>query len=207
MLLIGASLGCASCDRPAIDPSLSLVGAKALPTAHQLSNELIEVYRESFEPGPRLVYDLQPDDILIITLTDWDSDEAIIGKQSFQLSSSAAREARKSLWRLRPEQLEGMESDIRLAGCPEPGLEEFPDFTIGFLANGRRRPRTWEEIGPVGIVRIFPGCKIPRASEARTLLQKVLSEFPQSSLTAEYERRDRLLKAKLKSLKPRYRMD
>lgn len=197
VLFLATSLLCASCDRPAIDASQSLVGAKQLPSAKVLSREMIEINRAFFEPGPRLIFHLLPNNSLTITLTDWDRQgrgQVIEGKESVQISSDAAVQLRRLLWRVRPEKLQGMGSVTEPDGCPQPPTDELPKFTVGFIAEG---PKPGSDDDKVGIFALFPSCRTKKATQAHDLLLNVVAKFPHSNIPAEYNRRVQLLKDQL----------
>lgn len=190
MQLIALSL-CTSCNRTPIGQYDSLVGAETLPPADLLSRETIEIDQERYEPGPRLIYQLEPNNSLTITLTDWTPEQRILAKQSFQLSTDAANNARRLLWRIRPERLQGMAETTKLQDCPPPPPDEFPDLTVGFIVNG---PKTADDVGNVGIFAVSPGCQTRDATEVRQVIRQALSLFPPSTIPAEFDRRIRSLR-------------
>src|SRR5688572_1392835 len=88
LVLVAAPL-LASCDRPAIEPSQSLVGAEQLPSSGQLSRESIYISRGHGDWGQRdpgrLAYELLPDGRLEITHSVYDRGERILGAETFRL--------------------------------------------------------------------------------------------------------------------------
>lgn len=198
-VLLAPLLLCISCQRSAIDPSQSLVGARKLPPADVLSREFIEMDRMFGDPGPRLILQLSADDSLTVTLTDWDRKQLkqfIVGKQLLRLSRDTAGTARRLLWRVRPENLAGMASSTQPIGCSPPPPDETPDYTVGFIADGLKS-RVEDE--HVGIFDVFPSCKAKNANLARVVLRRVLALLPQSPLGPEYDRRVLILRTELET--------
>jgi hypothetical protein len=154
-LWVAAMLLVSACDKPAIDPSQSLVGAKQLPTARILSREVIEINRGFGSLTSSLLsYELRPDNTLIITLTHRDRDnskEVADGKETFDLSSNVASQARHDLWRLRPATLQSVEWVVRPADCPPPPTDTFPQAAVAFIAEA---PKSRVEDRRVGVVDV-----------------------------------------------------
>src|SRR4051794_38895721 len=104
--LLIAALLLASCEQSAIDPSQSVVGAKKLPSAKVLSREIIYITRGYGTYGPgNLSFEFRPDDELTVTLSHVDRNtfkEVIDSKETLHLSSTAAADTRRALWRVRP---------------------------------------------------------------------------------------------------------
>jgi hypothetical protein len=190
--LLVASLSVASCDRPAIDPSQSLVGAKQLPSVQTLSREIIYLSRGySWSGQGHLSYELRPDDTLTITYehTDRHTLKKTARRETFHLSSNesnVALEARRVLWRLRPEKLEGIETIVRPSNCPQPPTDTFPEVAVGFIAEG---PDPGVKDDRLGIVDV-PGkltCSSREATIARAVTRQVLASFPSSKVAAEFD--------------------
>jgi hypothetical protein len=181
-----------ACDKPAIDASQSLVGAKQLPVASVLSREVIYVNRGSVGPtSDSLSYELRPDNTLIITLTHRDTDtfkEVTDGKETFDLSSNVASQARHGLWRLRPATLQGIEWLVRPADCPPPPTDTFPEATVAFIDKGAKPGVEDDRLGAVEIPAQYT-CDTRQGREARELIERVLRSFPQSKVAAEFNRR------------------
>lgn len=179
-------------DGSAIKPSESLVGAKALPTAKVLSREVIQINRRlsgwPSAPGT-LEYDLQPDNSLSITHTKVDRNwnRLIAGQEMLHLSSNTAAQARRMLWRLRPETLQGIEVEKRPIGCPPPPIDASPAFFVDFISEG---PKPGVADDKVGIVLVpYPEhCRSAQAAEARNLVQEVLQSFPLSKVAADFDK-------------------
>jgi hypothetical protein len=184
--LVSATLFLASCDRPAIDPSQSLVGAKQLPSAKILSREIIQINRgmDTVSPGP-LTYELRPDDGLTITwyARDWKTVRAV---ENHHLSSDVAAQVRTALWRLRPEILEGIEQEIRPADCPPPPTDTSPEATVVFLPESPKPSVAHLVLGIVDIP-YESTCNTRQGIEARKLVQRVLQSFPPSKIATEFE--------------------
>lgn len=182
---------CASCDQSAIDPSHSLVGAKSLPPARELSRETIEINRGFGQISPGfLSYQLLPDDRLLVTITDrmYPDEDVVLGEDTFQLTSEVAAEARRMLWRLRPEKLEGLEWETRPISCYPRSCHDFGDLAVAFIAEG---PKPGVDDDRVGVF-ILPGpesCRSPAAIKARMVIEQVMQLFPPSKVPAEFERR------------------
>lgn len=184
----------ASCDGPAIDPSESLVGAKSLPSARELSRETIQINPMSSAwtaDAQRLSYELRPDNSLSVTLSHWDlggRDEVIDGRETFHLSGSVASQARRLLWRVRPEPLQGIEWIIRPTGCPPPPTDTFGDSVVFISGN----PEAGTTDRKIGVFEVLPAqyCRESSANEARLVVKQVLQLFPKSKVAAEYQRRN-----------------
>lgn len=194
-LLLTAAPFCASCDDSAIDPSRSLVGAKSLPPATELSRETIQINRGYGDISIAfLSYELLPDDSLVVTLTDRNlQKDVVLGKDTFRLTSEVAAEARRMLWHLRPEELQrfdegGFESETRPIGCYRRGPHDFGELAVVFTAEG---PETGVEDDRLGIVELPrpDSCRSPAAIKARRLIQRLMHLFPRSKLPAQFERR------------------
>jgi hypothetical protein len=191
--LFFAALLVASCDRSSGGAGASLVGAEKRPPESQLLKETIEIVPSS-APGPRsanLYYDLRPDNSLSVTLSHWTPQahgEVVDGRDTFQLSASEAGEARRLLWRLRPERLAGVESDIQPVGCRPAPVDASPLYSVAFIAEGAKPGLKDDLIGVTG-VPAERDCNTQPAADARQLVQQVLQIFPMSKVAAEFERR------------------
>jgi len=188
-----AALLLASCNRSSSGAGTSLVGAKKLPPESQLSNETIEIVPAS-APGAEsanLYYDLRPDNSLSVTLSHWTRQahgEVVDGRDTFQLSPSDAFETRRLLWRLRPEELEGVGSVNQPVGCPRPPVDASPLYSVAFIAEGAK-PGLKDDL--IGITGIFAQqfCNTKSAADARHLVDQILQRFPKSKVAGEFERR------------------
>ncbi|MFL6725338.1 MAG: hypothetical protein ACJ8FS_02345 [Sphingomicrobium sp.] len=186
--ILAMLLLCTSCDRPAIEPGQSLVGAKELPPAKALSHETIEINRASrSSTSGRLTYELRPDDSLIVTLAsqDW---KTPIGHEIFQLQPEIAEQARRALWRVRPEELKGVEWINPPPDCPPPPTDTHPEIAVAFIAEG---PKPGVADDRVGIFDLpyKSICDTRQSNEARALIQGVLRSFPASKVATEFEQR------------------
>jgi hypothetical protein len=181
-----------ACDKPAIDASQSLVGAKRLPTARTLSREVIQINRGFGSPTSSLLsYELRPDNSLTITLTHRDHDtfkELTDGKEAFELSSGVAAQVRHDLWRLRPSTLQGIETPVRPADCPPPPTDTFPVAAVAFIAEGPKPGVEDDRLGVIDVPAQYT-CDTRQGREARDLIGKVLRSFPRSKVAAEFDRR------------------
>jgi hypothetical protein len=180
--LVGVSLLAGSCHRPAIDPAQSLVGAKSLPAASVLSREIIEINRGvgSWD-GNGLSYDLRPDNTLTVTLTG--RGDSVKAKESFQLSSDVAAAARRMLWRVRPENLEGIEQAVLPSGCHSPPVDAGSEYSVIFIPADSGNQRLGVLLLPYA-----RDCAAKNSIEAHNLIGTVLHSFPTSKVAAEYDR-------------------
>jgi hypothetical protein len=189
---IAAALMVSACDKPAIDPSQSLVGAKQLPTARVLSREVIQINRGFGGVTTSLLsYELRPDDALTITLTHRDHDtfkQVTDGRERIDLPAGLASQARHDLWRLRPATLQGIERVVRPADCPPPPTDTFPEAAIAFIAEGPKPRVENDRLGVVDVPAQYT-CDTKQGREARELIAKVLTSFPQSKVAADFDRR------------------
>ena len=186
--LLAVSLFCASCHRPAIDPSQSLVGAKTLPPARVLSRETIQISRatRSSTSGP-LIYELRPDGRLSVTLMGSDL-KTPISHQTFHLQSDVAARARRALWRVRPGELKGLQWINPPTDCPQPPTDTHSEVTVAFIAEG---PKPGIDDDRVGVFDLpyKSICNTRQSNDARTLVQTVLQSFPASRAANEFEQR------------------
>jgi hypothetical protein len=124
-----------------VKPSESLVGAQQLPPENVLSREIIQI-NQGVGSWPSaqgaLEYELRPDNSLSITRTKMDRDfkRLVVGQETLHLSSSTAAQARRMLWRLRPDTLQGIQVEARPTGCPSPPIDSSPQFFVDFIAEG-----------------------------------------------------------------------
>ncbi len=185
--LLIAVLLLTSCDRPAIQPGESLVGAKNLPPARVLSREIVQINTgfDGFSPG-MLSYELRPDNTLEVSLTFRPKfADKKFGPDIFHLPPKVAAQARQSLWRLRPEQLQGVAYETYPVGCSRPPSDISPDASVVFIAEG---PKPGVEDDRVGIFAEprYSTCNNPRVRDANDIIGQVLSSFPTSGVAAEY---------------------
>jgi hypothetical protein len=188
---VAAALLIAGCDKPAIDASQSLVGAKRLPTARALQREAIQINRGFGGNSGLLSYELRPDNRLTITLTHWDREtlkDVVDGKEAFNLPPDIASQARRGLWRLRPQTLQGIEWVVRPADCPPPPTDTFPEAAVVFIAEGAKPGIEDDRLGVVEVPAQYT-CDTRQGREARRVTQKILRSLPQSKVVARFERR------------------
>lgn len=183
-LLLVASLFCASCDRPAIEPADSLVGATNLPSGKQLSQEAIEINR-GFGGGYGfgehfLSYQLRADNMLTVVWT-FRPDDDVRGRESFQLSPEAADGARQALWRVRPQEAGGMDADLRPKGCVSNSPHDLGEIAVLFTEASEKHFRVFTMPHP-------GSCDSAAAKEARKVIREVLASFPHSEVAAAYVR-------------------
>jgi hypothetical protein len=187
--LLFSALLCASCDRSAISPSQSLVGAKSLPSASELSKEAIEINKGFGDISLGfLSYELKPDNSLTVTLTARNR-EVIVGKDEFHLSANIAADARRMLWQVRPEKLEGIDWETRPIACHRQYDHDFGELAVVFRSDEPKAGSSHSRIG----VFVLPGldsCRSLAAMQARKLLERVIQSFPPSKLPSEFERRN-----------------
>jgi hypothetical protein len=168
------------------------VGAKSIPSAHELSRETIEIIPGSspWVNAPRLSYEIHPDNSLDVTLSHWSTgvhDDVIDAKEVFHLKPNTASDVRHLLWRLRPEELKGVEWQIRPVGCPPPPTDTGSDYSVAFISVG---PRPGVQDDRVGVFDLPPAqyCGVQSAAQARLLIEQVLHLFPPSKVAAGYKR-------------------
>jgi hypothetical protein len=180
----------ASC-RPAEEQVHSLVGAEELPAAAALSKEIIYISRGYGEVSTGfLSYELRPDDLLVVTHEDRDRDK-VIGEEKFRLESGVADKARRALWRLRPEKLEGIDShEARPAGCERRGPHDFGELAVSFISAGHRPGVEDDLIGGFELPTA-ESCGSPQAVEARRVVREAMALFPASKVAEGFETRDR----------------
>lgn len=188
-VLLATVLFFASCQRSAIDPSESLVGAKQLPSRQALSRETIEINFGFGDISPGfLSYQLRPDNKLVISLTDRNREpDSVLIEETFQLTSMTAAKARKMLWRVRPQEMQGMEWQTRPLGCELQGPHDFGQLAVVFDTEAPGVDLD-DRLGIFELPRP-ESCRSREAVEARKLMQEVLRTFPASKAPVEFERR------------------
>jgi len=188
--LAAASVLCVSCDNSAIEPSQSLVGAKELPSAEELSRETFYVSLGGGpEGGNALSYEWRPDNSLTVmhSYSDGGLKEVVKGKENLRFSPEAANQARQLFWRVRPAKLGGVEQDVRPIGCERGGPHDFGVVTVGFIREGPAEGIEDDEIGLFELPAT-ESCKTPAAIEARRVVLRALEMFPKGRVSAEFER-------------------
>jgi hypothetical protein len=175
IIIIGAFL-VSACQKSAIDPSDSLVGARELPTIEALSRETVELNRHGgtqTEPA-LLIGELRPDNTFEFKLTRHDlrHGEMVLGKETAKLAPEDAAAVRKNLWHLRPSKLEGIDKQVLPIGCYWM-FDEPPEFTVVFIAPNRK---------DIGATDVQASCESPAAAASRKLVGDVLNKLPKSKL-------------------------
>jgi hypothetical protein len=202
--LAAVCLGLSACsDGSAIKASESLVGAKDLPNAKVLSNEIIHINR-GFDRWPTdpgaLEYDLQPDNSVSITHVkiggNWK--RVVVGRETLHLPSDAASQARRMLWRLRPSTLQGIQVETRPLGCPAPPTDSSPAFFVDFISEGPKPGIADDKLGIVSVPNQRV-CRSAEGAEARQLVERVLKSFPPSKVSADFDREVSLWEARIGS--------
>ena len=187
--LLSVLLLCTSCNDAAIEPSQSLVGATVLPSAKALSQETLYISRGGGPyGGDALTYEWRADGPLTITHTFSDSSarQTIKGRETFHVAREAAATARQLLWRVRPENLEGVEQDQRPIGCERRGPHDFGEVVVAFINEGSK-PGTEDD--KVGIFELptAESCNTPAAAKAREVVWRALRLLPKSKVAAAFE--------------------
>jgi hypothetical protein len=169
-----------SCTNQAVKAEDRLVDGTELPSEEMLSREKIEInqgfsgegFGENF-----LSYELASNNSLVVTHT-FRPEGKVIGKEVFVLPPDVAMKARKQLWRVRPDKLEGIETDVRPSGCLRRWVHDSPDIAVGFAASD-------EMYGVFDLPRPI-SCDTPAAKAARRMLYDVLKIFPRSKVAETF---------------------
>jgi hypothetical protein len=190
LFVLLASAGCTACNEAAIGRSESLVGANDLPPAKALSGETLYINRGgSAYGGDTLTYEWRPDDLLTLThtFTDNNARVTIKGRETFRIVPETAAKAKKLLWRVRPQKLEGIEQDQRPLGCKRRGPHDSGEVTVVFIHEGDKSGIKDDQ---VGVFRLpHPrSCTAPLAVEARQVVWGALRLLPKSKVVAEFDR-------------------
>lgn len=175
----------ASCDHPAIDPSQSLVGAKSLPTTSELNKETIELYYDRDKSLTRqLSYELKPDNSWSIVIMEPGTGREF-SRRTFPQSDTRANVIRKKLWRLRPEQLDGVAADHFPADCPPQPTGTIGDLAIGFIREGSKPGVDDDQIGVFTLPEI-ENCRTRDSLAARRIIDDVMRSMPGAGLRSQY---------------------
>lgn len=180
LLAVGLGFSVASCTQPAAKTEDRLVAGDELPSRHVLSREKIEINRGFGGEGfgeHFLSFELASNDMLSVTYTNRAKD-TVIGSEAFTLDSDVAMQARQQLWRVRPEQLKGIETDVRPLGCVKRWDHDSPEIAVGFAASDR-------DFGVFDLPRAS-SCNNPAAKAARQMLEDVLKSFPRSKVLESF---------------------
>jgi hypothetical protein len=180
----------ASCDRAAIDPSQSLVGAKELPTSHELSREIIEINRGFGGDGfgsHLLSYELRPNNDLAVTHYERsiEKGEIVRGSETFHLSGDIAGRTRRILWRMRPTTLEGVEFETRPTGCERQWDHDFGEFAVVFIKEGEKPGVRDDRVG-VFVIPEPESCDNQAAKLSRALVPQIIDRFPKSKVADSF---------------------
>jgi len=169
-----------SCANPAVRAEDRLVDGTELPSEEMLSREKIEINQgfggEAF--GEHfLSYELASSNSLVVTHT-FRPEDKVIGREVFVLPTDVAMKARKQLWRVRPDKLEGVETDVRPSGCLRRWVHDSPEIAVGFAASD-------EMFGAFSLPRPI-SCDTRAAKAARLMLHDVLKHFPRSNVADSF---------------------
>lgn len=169
-----------SCTNQAVKAEDRLVDGTALPSEEMLSREKIEINQGFGGEGfgeHFLSYELASNNSLVVTHT-FRPEDKVIGREVFVLPPDMAMKARKQLWRVRPDKLEGMDTDVRPSGCLRRWDHDSPEIAVGFAASD-------EIYGVVDLPRPI-SCDTPAAKAARRMLRDVLKLFPRSKVAETF---------------------
>ncbi|MGX5714024.1 hypothetical protein ACWKWJ_15115 [Sphingopyxis terrae subsp. ummariensis] len=169
-----------SCTNQAVKAEDRLVDGVELPSEEMLLREKIEINQgfggEGF--GEHILsYELSSNNSLIVTHT-FRPEDKVIGTEVFVLDPYAAMKARKQLWRVRPDKLEGLETNVRPSGCLRRWVHDSPDIAVGFAASDAM-------YGVFDLPRPI-SCDTPAAKAARRMLRDVLASFPRSKIAETF---------------------
>jgi hypothetical protein len=172
-LWVVVSLLSGGCEQSKVKTPESLVGAKHLPSASELSRETIQINRWG---GPRrdhlLTYELRPDNSLIVTHLLRDK---VLAREAFALAPDAAGKVRSTLSRVRPEALRGIEYVGRPVGC-QPPTDSGDEVAIAFI----------DERNKIGIFDLPHVCKDGNADTARRSIAAVMKALPSSKVASAF---------------------
>jgi hypothetical protein len=179
VMWLTATLLMGACGRSPLAGPQSLVGAKSLPSARELSAEAVQINRRG---GPReghmLTYDLSPSNSLTVAHTvDELGGAKTLATATFHLTPEAANKLRTMLWRVRPERLTGIEGITLPTGCTIV-IDASPQANVVF-ADAKQR------LGISSIPR-EGDCDTPQARQARQLVSGVLASLPGRNLAAQF---------------------
>lgn len=173
--LIAVLFSLTCCQRPT-EASESLVGAANLPPVGQLTLETISINRTAGADRGLLEFELLPDDTLTVThYEDAPPGEVVRAQESFRLAADAADRARRTLWRVRPADLKGVEWLTFPLGCSD-SLHQAVEVTIAFVSPDER----------VGAFVLPEHCESTESNAARNLVRQVIRSFPSSEVAAQF---------------------
>jgi len=177
---VALGLLAASCTNQAVKAEDRLVDGAALPSEKMLSREKIEINQGFGGEGfgeHFLSYELASNNSLVVTHT-FRPDDKVIGREVFVLPPDVAIKVRKQLWRVRPEELKGIETDVRPSGCVRRWVHDPSEIAVGFSASDKM-------YGVFGLPRSI-SCDTPAAKAARRMLHDVLKFFPRSKVAETF---------------------
>ena len=169
-----------SCTNPAVKAEDRLVGGTTLPSVETLSREKIEINRGFGGEGfgeHFLSYELASNNSLVVTHT-FRPEDKVIGREAFVLPPDVAMKARKQLWRVRPDKLEGVETEVRPSDCLRRWVHDSPEIAVGFAAS--------DEMYGGFDLPLSASCDSPAAKAARRMLYEVLKSFPRSKVADNF---------------------
>jgi len=177
---VALGLSATSCTNQAVNAESRLVDGTELPSEEMLLREKIEINQGFGGEGfgeHFLSYELASNNSLVVTHT-FRPEDKVIGKEAFVLPPDVAMKARKQLWRVRPDKLEGIETEVRPSGCVRRWDHDSPDIAVGFAVSD-------EIYGVFGLPRPA-SCDTPTAKAARRMLHEVLKIFPRSKVAETF---------------------
>ena len=165
-----------SCDQTHAMKGSSLTDAKNLPSESDLKKEIIIIWRD-VRDDKLLNYELHPDNQLLVRLYRRGAQDKPLAEDRIVMGAREADQARRLLWRLRPEN-DASEAKSLPLGC---------DYvTDRVAATGVAFSR--DNLSHLELFSLpFPEeCQSPAAQEARTILVDVLRSLPKSNVAAPY---------------------
>ena len=185
-VIIILSFLCASCNRPAIGPGDSLVGAKSLPPTSELRKETIGFYYGLDQSLTRqLSYELTPNGHWDIVISDRNRDGHELSRQSIPLEPARIESFRRQLWRLRPEKLDGIQWTHQPSDCPKPTIHTIEEISVAFVEKGPKPGVSNDKLGVFGLLH-SEVCNSPNNVEARRIINEIVSSLPVANLRAQF---------------------
>ena len=178
-----------SCSDAAIQPSQSLVGATVLPSAKALAQETVYISRGGGPyGGDALTYEWRSNDSLTITHTFSDNSarQTVKGRETLRIAPEVAATARQLLWRVRPENLEGVDQDQRPTGCERRGPHDFGEVAVAYISEDSKPGIEDDKVG-IFELPTAESCNTPEAAKAREVVWKALRLLPKSKVAAAFE--------------------
>jgi hypothetical protein len=132
----------------------------------------------------QLSYELRPDgrwDIVIYAL----GANHELSRKSFPIGTGRADSIRKQLWRLRPEQLDGVAKLHDPSDCPPPPTDTPSALSVGFIQTGSKPGISDDRVG----VFTLPDkavCNTPKSIAARELIERIVSSLPGANLRRQF---------------------